>query len=307
RKRKNTLRTIAVSGIVCLIIAWCLSKGLPDWIRNDEFVLVYLGCLTIPFPIWIIFCRGCIHTYKIGFKRNIIEKIVDFIGDCDWLNYAAHLMIENKRQTIVALTRSQILRNELREPDYLAQEDCVYGTIGDTHIFFAEIRAENRKGAHWDEYAREVYSRKSTLFHGLFFEAKFAKNFVSRTFVMPNDLKHKITLLNSWRGETIKLEDPEFEHLFRVYGDNQIESRYLLSTNLMSRLVEFNRKAGRKVYLSFIDGFLYIAIPYRHNLFEPRLFKSMMSFAPLREYFQDLQLMIGIVEDLNLNRRIWKQ
>ncbi|MEM6614622.1 MAG: DUF3137 domain-containing protein, partial [Cyanobacteria bacterium P01_C01_bin.72] len=278
-----------------------------NWRRNDDFVALYLLCLAIPFPVWVIFCRGCIHTYKIGFKRNIIEQIVDFIGDQDWLNYAAHLFIENKRQTIIALTRSQILRNELKEPDYLEQEDCVYGTIGDTDIFFAEIIAENRKGGHLDECGKEVYRSRSTLFHGLFFEAKFAKNFLSRTFVMPNDLKHHIPLVNSWRGEIIKLEDPEFERLFRVYGDSQIESRYLLSTNLMSRLVEFNQKAGRKVYLSFIDGFLYIAIPYRHNLFEPKLFKSMMSFAPLKEYFLDLQLMIGIVEDLNLNRRIWQK
>ena len=73
----------------------------------------------------------------------------------------------------------------------------------------------------------------------------------------------------------------------------------------MSRLVEFKKKAGRKVYLSFVDGWLYVAIPYPYRLFEPRLFKSMMSFTPLKEYFQDLQLMTGIVEDLNLNRRIW--
>ncbi|MEL6909444.1 MAG: DUF3137 domain-containing protein [Cyanobacteria bacterium J06629_2] len=307
RKRKYTLRTIFGSGIICLIIAWCISQGLSDWTRNSNSIWLYLTCLSMPFSVWIVFCRGCIHTYKIGFKRNIIEQIVDFIGDRDWLNYAAHLMIENKRQTIVALTRSQILRDELEEPDYLEQEDCVYGTIGNTDIFFAEIIAENRKGGHFDEYAREVYRSKSTLFRGLFFEARFAKNFVSRTFVMPNDLQHRLTPLNSWRGETINLEDPEFDRLFRVYGDSQVESRYLLSTNLMSRLVKFHHKAGRKVYLSLIDGFLYIAIPYRHNLFEPRLFKSMMSFAPLKEYFQDLQLMIGIVEDLNLNRRIWKQ
>ncbi|MEM7592810.1 MAG: DUF3137 domain-containing protein [Cyanobacteria bacterium P01_A01_bin.83] len=49
-----------------------------------------------------------------------------------------------------------------------------------------------------------------------------------------------------------------------------------------------------------------MAIPYRHNLFEPKLFSSMMSFTPLKEYFLDLQLMIGIVEDLNLNCRIWR-
>ncbi|WP_082209807.1 hypothetical protein [Fischerella sp. PCC 9605] len=32
----------------------------------------------------------------------------------------------------------------------------------------------------------------------------------------------------------------------------------------------------------------------------------MLSFTPMREYFENIQLMLGIVEDLNLNRRIWK-
>ena len=306
RKRKRTLRTIFGSAVICLVLLEFLVWILSTWFAFRNPLLFYLLCSAVLVPVWITFCRGCIHSYKVGFKRNIIENIVDFIGQRDWLHYAAHLFIENKRQTIEALTRSQIIRDELQEPDYLAQEDCVYGKIGDTEIFFAEIFAENRLRSHLDEFGREEYLRRSVLFHGLFFEAKFAKNFVSRTFVMPNNLKSKVSLLNSWRGDLVKLEDPEFDRLFRVYGDNQIESRYLLSTNLMSRLVKFNHKARRKVYLSFIDGFLYIAIPYRHQLFEPRLFKSMMSFAPLKEYFLDLQLMIGIVDDLNLNRRIWK-
>jgi len=313
-KRKYTLQAIFGSAIVCLILPGLLILLMSNWITINNPLPFYLMCWGILIPVWIVFCKGCIHSYRVGFKRNIIEKIVEFLGDRgashrhrDWLQYAAHLFIENKRQTIEALTRSQIIRNELEEPDYLEQEDCVYGNIGKTEIFFAEIFAENRQGGHLDEFGREQYLRKSILFHGLFFEAKFAKNFVSRTFVMPNSIKSKISLTNSWRGDIIKLEDPEFERLFRVYGDNQIESRYILSTNLMHRLVEFNKKAGRKVSLSFIDGFLYIAVPYRYRLFEPKLFKSMMSFTPLKEYFEDLQLMISIVEDLNLNRRIWKR
>lgn len=305
QKRKYTLRTIFGSGIIGLFITWCVWGALSIWMNGNFSILFYLLCLFVTLPAWVIFCRGAIHNYKIGFKGKIIEKIVDFIGDRDCLHYAAHLFLENKRQTILALTRSQILRDELAEPDYLEQEDCVYGTIGNTNIFFAEILAEKRQGGHLDEFGHETYGSKSVLFQGLFFEAKFAKHFVSRTFVMPNDLQGRIAPLHSWRGELIKLEDPEFERMFRVYGDSQLESRYILSTNLMNRLVEFNQKARRKVYLSFVDGFLYIAIPYGHNLFEPRLFNTMMSFTPLKEYFQDLQLMIGIVEDLNLNRRIW--
>lgn len=305
QQRKYTLKLIFGSAIIGLILPQCLLWMLTKGFKVNHTFPLYLLLFTILITIWTIFCRGCIHTYKIGFKRQIISSIVDFIGD-QKLNYAAHLLLEDKRQTITAFTRSQIFRDELHEPDYLEQEDCVFGKIGNTDIFFAEIFVENRKGGHFDEYGRETYRDKSLLFHGLFFEAQFTKSFVSRTFVMSNDLQSKITPLHNWRGELIKLEDPEFNRMFRVYGDSQIESRYILSTNLMSRLAEFKQKARRKIYLSFIDGFLYLAIPYRHRLFEPKLFTNMMSFTPLKEYFQDLQLMINIVEDLNLNRRIWQ-
>ncbi|MEH2227951.1 hypothetical protein [Nostoc sp.] len=39
-------------------------------------------------------------------------------------------------------------------------------------------------------------------------------------------------------------------------------------------------------------------------MFDPNLYKSMLRFAPLREYFETLNLMLGIVEGLNLDRRI---
>ena len=302
--RQKTLLTIAVSGVICLILNWCFCQIIWNFIRIDESLLFYLMILTVPFTIWIIFCRGCIQVYGLGFKRNIIEKIVDFIGEGK-LDYASHLFLEDKRQAIIAFTRSQIFRDELEEPDYLTQEDCVYGTIGKTDIFFSEIVVEQTKGSHINEVERQEYIHKSLIFHGLFFEAKFSKKFITRTFIVPNNLKGKVRLFNDWRGKTVELEDPEFAKMFKVYGDSQLESRYLLSTSFMNRLVEFNQKAKRQIYLSFIDGFLYIAIPYRQRLFEPKLLKSMMSFQPLKEYFYDLQLMIGIVEDLNLNRRIW--
>ncbi|MEL6494234.1 MAG: DUF3137 domain-containing protein [Cyanobacteria bacterium J06623_7] len=309
RKRRYTLKTIWGSALFCLIATWvfCLATTFIVSDKTQVRLNFHLICLLFTIPPWIVFCRGAIHNYRLGFKRNIIASIVDFLSDEDrQLNYAAHLFLENKRQTIMALCRSQILPNRLREPDYLEQEDCVYGQIGNTELFVAEIFVANRRGNHLDESGREVYLRHHRLFHGLFFEAQFVKSFACRTFVIPNDVRGRVAALNSWRGEAIALEDPEFARLFCVYGDSQVESRYLLSTNLMSRLVEFRHRAGRKVTLSFVDGFVYLAIPYQQRLFEPKLLTSMMSFAPLKEYFQDLQLAIAIVEDLNLNRRIWQ-
>ena len=308
KKRINTLFTIVISGIVFAIATWCFCQLIFALLQiNNSVFTFYCAALGLVIPVWIIFCRGCIQVYGIGFKHNIIEKIISFIDDEGTLKYASNLFLEDKRQTILGFTRSQIFRDELHEPDKLEQEDCVYGSIGDTDIFFAEIVVENIKTAYLNEFEKPEFSGKSSLFHGLFFEAKFSKNFISRTFILPNTFKSKVASLNNWRGEKVNLEDLEFKHIFNVYSDNQIEARYILSTNLMSRLAQFNQKAKRKVYISFVDGFVYIAIPYRQNLFEPQLFRSMTSFSPLRDYFLDLQLMIGIVDDLNLNRRIWQK
>jgi Protein of unknown function (DUF3137) len=74
----------------------------------------------------------------------------------------------------------------------------------------------------------------------------------------------------------------------------------------MAKLVKFRKKAGRNFYISFVENMIYIAIEYPEEIFEPKLFKNMLSLAPMREYFENIQLMLGIVEDLNLNKRIWR-
>jgi Protein of unknown function (DUF3137) len=153
---------------------------------------------------------------------------------------------------------------------------------------------------------------RSQIFKGLFFVGDFNKNFQGHTIVVPDyaerylgNLAQDLQALNQQRGQLVRLEDPEFEKLFAVYSTDQIEARYLLSPSLMQRLVDFTKKARRETFVSLINDKIYIAIKYDEDLFEPKLFKTMVDFTPVREYFETLQLMMGIVEELNLNRRIW--
>ena len=69
--------------------------------------------------------------------------------------------------------------------------------------------------------------------------------------------------------------------------------------------IDFRRKTGKRICLSFVGSQLFVAIPYRHSLFEPKIFSKITDFQSVREYFEDLQIFIGIVEDLSLNTRIW--
>ena len=156
------------------------------------------------------------------------------------------------------------------------------------------------------EVIKNQFTRTSIIFKGLFFKAKFNKNLRTVTIVQPKVINANIHALNHAKKQVIKLEDTEFAKFFTVYGDNQIEARYVLSTSLMDKIVNFRKKINTNIYIYFVDDMIYIAIEeaVENNIFDPNLYKSVLSFAPLREYFETLNLMLGIVEDLNLDRRI---
>ncbi|MEH2200168.1 DUF3137 domain-containing protein [Nostoc sp.] len=156
------------------------------------------------------------------------------------------------------------------------------------------------------EVFKNNFTRASVVFKGLFFKAKFQTNLRTVTIVQPKFINANINTINIAKKQEIKLEDPEFAKFFIVYGDDQIEARHVLSTSLMEKIVNFRKKTNRNVYISFVDDMIYIAIEeaVENNILEPNLYKSVLSFAPLREYFETLNLMLGIVEDLNLDRCI---
>lgn len=108
-------------------------------------------------------------------------------------------------------------------------------------------------------------------------------------------------------GQLVELESSGFEQEFSVYSDNQITARYILSPSLMQRILDFKRQSRRTFYLSFVDGKLYIAISFSKSLFEARVFSTLLDYDIYRDYFTDLLFAKSIVEELNLNRRIWSK
>jgi len=235
--------------------------------------------------------------YVREFKDTIIRKIVKFLDEN--LDYFPHRCIG--RSTFMA---SQIFKTK---PNRYKGDDYVCGRAGETQIEFSELNAEYESGSGKNRSRR-------TVFKGLFFIGEFNKHFTCQTIVLPDTAENLFggfgKLFQSWnvlRGQLIKLEDPEFERYFVVYGDDQIQARYILSTSLMERIVDFKKKTGRRIYLSFVGSKVFVAISFTKNLFEPKLFRTLLDFGLIEEYFEDLQLAVGIVEDLNLNTRIWSK
>jgi len=74
-------------------------------------------------------------------------------------------------------------------------------------------------------------------------------------------------------------------------------------------VVLYNTLISRKNQVSnvFARGRVHVAISRRKNLFEPRVFRTLLNFSPIKRYFEDLGLAIGIADELNLNTRIWSK
>ncbi|MCJ7766350.1 MAG: DUF3137 domain-containing protein, partial [Thiovulaceae bacterium] len=154
-----------------------------------------------------------------------------------------------------------------------------------------------------------------TTFQGLFIVAEFNKHFKGNTVVLPDTAESTFgSFIGNWiqsnnytRSDLIKMDDPSFEKEFVVYGTNQIEAHYILTHAMMERLVQLRKRAGEKVSVSFHGTHIYIAIDYREDLFEPKLFSSLLDYRGTMAYIQTLHLATSIIKELKLNERLWSK
>lgn len=198
---------------------------------------------------------------------------------------------------------SKVLNPSLLITQYVYKtsgDDYVRCKIGKTKIQFSEVEASAGGAAN----AGAFYS-------GIFIQATFNKSFKSKTIVLPESLGSKALLYSSLykrqmkNAAVIKLEDPEFEKEFHVIGEDQVESRYLLSTSLMHRLFEYEKRFQGKVSFSFVDNRLNISIPILGNMFEARVFEPITNKEYIKYNYEYFKLITDVVKDLDLNNRIW--
>ncbi|MBS4012168.1 MAG: DUF3137 domain-containing protein [Bacteroidetes bacterium] len=247
----------------------------------------------------IFYVNGRDKEFYLDFKEKVIHAVIKFISPD----------LEYNAKNYIGLDTFQRSRIFTKRVDRYRGDDMVEGKIDKTHIWFSEVHAEYKQTT-TDSKGRTKTSYHK-IFKGLFFIADFNKHFSSSTVVMPNLLGKSgiarfFNKMSPGRHEKfVSLEDPDFNKYFVVYGEDQIEARYILSTSLMKRITDFKQKHKNTIYLSFVNSFLYVGISYSKNLFEPSYFKKLTRFEIVKNYFEDVQLAISIVEELNLNTRIW--
>lgn len=302
-ERKKALNSTGIATAVIIVLAVIiLGVTLRDMPSSGDDILFFsilaaIISLSLISGAFFLFFKN----YKKNFKNRVITAIVGFISPD--LRYDMNGYISKS-----AFMDSRIFNTRV---DVYNGEDYVQGMVGKTKIEFSEVHAEKiRKTSNSKNGTRYI-----PVFNGLFFIADFNKEFKGLTVVLPDFAEKTFGSLvgnimqemNIGRGELVKLADPEFQKAFAVYGDDQVEARYILSPSLMRRMLDFKNKSGYEIYLSFHRNRLHMAIPTGKDMFEPPLFRTAVNPELANEYYEDLKLAIGIVDELNLNTRIWSK
>jgi hypothetical protein len=188
--------------------------------------------------------------------------------------------------------------------DVYLGDDYVEGRLGKTRMLFSELEVLRRKS--------DVENADMTLlFKGIFFVADFNKNFLGQTYVWDRrergfNFLSKKQFPFSIDLEKILLESKDFTDRFITFSNDQVEARYILSPSLMERMVKLAVQWDRKISFAFVDCNIMITIPFKEDLFEPNIWQ-MMSEEDISWFYELLVMIIDIVDELNLNLRIWNR
>lgn len=287
-----SLKKIAVGIFIftCMVF-YFLYDVIPS---TFDFLIL---CLIIPSGIFSFIYKMKVSGYASLFKDQVIEKLVEFIGDS--LRYSKTGMISEHEYRLSSLFDQRV--------DRYSGDDLVVGKVDGVDIRFSEVHSEvKKKGNKGKTYW-------VTIFSGLMFIADFNKHFKGKTIIVPDrsekflgSLSHFFQSFSS-RGELVKMDSPEFEKEFVIYSDDQIEARYILSHSLMDAILQYKKLVGKNLHISFVGSNIYIAIGFKKRLFEPKIYKKVTNFDEVRFYFEILSLTSDIVKHLNLDRKIWSK
>jgi len=290
QKRKFLLTVLKIAG-VAFLAAFCF---LSYYIKLDFFGALQLFAIFV--GGYTVFYYFITKNYQKEFKQNVVASLISLLGEK--FTYNPEGKIDPVKYDLSGLFSTSY--------DKYEGEDYVKGELNGVSFEFSDLHTQYKttdsKGrTHWH-----------TIFKGTFFVSEFNKSFKGRVLVYPDysekllgPFANTLQKLNSHGLEFVKMDSPEFEKEFKVYSNDQILARYVLSTSLMEKIVKFKRSINKPLYLSFKNNMVFVAVSGNNN-FQAPVFKSVTDYEYVEKMIENFYFISSLVETLSLERRIWK-
>lgn len=275
-------------------------KGELNFLFAIKWALSVFGLLAI-FLISSLF-KYLENTFYTKYKQKVIPELIHAINP-DFV-YSPDKFIEQ-----TAFDESQLFTYQTM---YSYKGDSlVEGIVDDCLFQFCQLKAKV-KNVKKSQGKTEIEIKE--IFNGIFYVTNFNKSFKGRTVIVPDYARQILgfnfgemvnEVLSQPGMQLVKFEDNEFEKKFAVYSTDQIEARYILSTSLVLKIRELQKRLNNEIRIAFIHNKLFLAVPYETDFLRPNIFRKINNRETIEIIYDKLQAFTDITHDMRLNVKIW--
>lgn len=273
-------------------------------------IIVINKGITFIFIIYIIFNEIIFGIAMMIIIKNIIngKDIKKF--NKEYKNvYVLNFLKQNFEDIIYkpeeGINKKEIKKyNTLNLGDRFTSNDYIYGTYKNVKFEQSDIHIQ-KKYEEEDKDGNKIITWE-TIFEGRYMIFDFNKNFKANVQVISNNFT-KSSLPHSKNNKKVKLEDIEFNKMFKIYSEIEHDAFYILTPHFMEKIKKLYKELDAPIKLTFMENKLHVAVNNGENSFEYNVLNPINEKEIEQDITKDIKLITDFVNELNLDNNLFKK
>ncbi|MDA3879625.1 MAG: DUF3137 domain-containing protein [Prolixibacteraceae bacterium] len=275
--KKNVLRIQLITfGLIAVPVLTLLifTSSIKNFNHNIYFFGILFSFIILGF-IGVFYSIKIEGKYRDGFKQRIFRKVFNAINS-QWIYQPDKGIPESE------YNKSGLFSHKY---DWYEASGFVEGYLNGAAFECSEIKSKYKTVSFDNDKKQETWH---TIFKGMFFHSITPKH-TNIAF----SLKTKTANYNAGNTKentkdevddfSVKnIDCPGLDSVFSVYSATQKKVQSFLTPTLIDELNSFYRKYKVPVSFSFDNSDFFFAVSFKKNIFQPRIFKSLINFYDLQ-------------------------
>jgi len=276
---------------------------------------ILIGIISTVVVIGFFILSIILNVRAVGYLGIILSGVIGSALYAPIKNYSAQY-----KETFVETELKNSFDNLIYQPFEGISKDIISNTgmmkMGNVYDSNDYIEADYN-GVHFKQadvsIAQQTRNGKTTLFKGRWMIFDFNKEFKTNMQVVhksfPNSANPNNIIFNrpDLRYETVKVENENFNNAFVIRSQNELNTYYILTPHLMEKMLQVSSEIGRRMMFCFINNQLYVAIYTGTDSFENSAYHKLDPQKEKEGIIKDIALITSFVDELNLDRKIFKE
>lgn len=282
RNFKKMLRLIVVIIPVSVILGMLIDGVIGVILNFLPFIMV---------PVLIIYLimnsvKGYNNSdYTINdYKAYVIKKAIE--GQVEGLVYEPRFGLPESVYSDL---------NVMKHGNRYHKEDLITGKYKNVYFVQSDLKVQYESNGEHDT--------TTTYFRGRWIAIDYPKKFNGTVVIIDNSFAYGVKRKEL---EKIQLENPNFNDMFTVRASDMQLGYYLLTPQLVEKIMELKQSTNGNIIVCFKNGYLHIFINDGKDSFEPNI-NNVNLMGDIQKFMQDFTLVSGTIDVLDINNSVYAQ